>query len=157
MLEKLGNLGEFIAAIGVIVSLVYLAIQMRQATNVARVDAHQRINEQLFGALFDIAKDSELHSIYRRGIWLNEPLDESEQDRLGMFLYRAFGTYSTAFYAAQVDPELESLSQTGLDAFIRQPRVREWWDRHRTNFLVEFREFVDAKVKAIEESNNEVS
>ncbi|MFT4562912.1 MAG: hypothetical protein ACI9BW_002663 [Gammaproteobacteria bacterium] len=40
MLEALGNLRDFVVAIGVIISLVYLATQMRHATNLARVEAH---------------------------------------------------------------------------------------------------------------------
>ena len=32
-LEDLGNIGEFVAAIGVIISLIYLAVQIRQNTS----------------------------------------------------------------------------------------------------------------------------
>ena len=35
-LEDLGNLGEFFAALGVLVTLVYLAIQIRQNTHAMR-------------------------------------------------------------------------------------------------------------------------
>jgi hypothetical protein len=44
-LEDLGNIGEFVAAIGVIVSLVYLATQIRQNTKAVRSSASQAIAE----------------------------------------------------------------------------------------------------------------
>ena len=40
-LEDLGNLGEFVGAIGVVVSLVYLAYQIRQNTAAVRASTHQ--------------------------------------------------------------------------------------------------------------------
>ena len=42
-LEDLGNLGEFVAAIGVIASLVYLALQIRQNTASLRSSTHQQL------------------------------------------------------------------------------------------------------------------
>jgi hypothetical protein len=42
-LEDLGNIGELIAAIGVIVSLVYLAVQMRQNTAALQSGSRQQV------------------------------------------------------------------------------------------------------------------
>lgn len=157
MLETLANLGDFIAAIGVIISLVYLAKQMRHASDLARVEAHQKFNDSIFSVLEDVAKDPELHSIYRRGVWKNESLDENERDRLGMLLYRSFGSYSSAFYASQIDPDLKSLSQTGLNVLLGQPFVQEWWGRHRMNFLPDFRAAIDSKAKELESPSNKTN
>jgi hypothetical protein len=43
-LVDLGNLGEFVAAIGVIVSFIYLAFQIRQNTRSMRANAYQETN-----------------------------------------------------------------------------------------------------------------
>ena len=40
-LEQLGNLGEFVAAIAVVVSIFYLAVQMRQNTATVEAAAYQ--------------------------------------------------------------------------------------------------------------------
>ena len=44
-LEDLGNLGEFVGAIGVVVSLVYLALQIRQNTRheIGRASCRERV------------------------------------------------------------------------------------------------------------------
>ena len=42
-LEDLGNIGEFVAAIAVVVSLLYLAIQIRQNTKTVRTSTYQAI------------------------------------------------------------------------------------------------------------------
>jgi hypothetical protein len=38
-LEALGNLGDFLGGIGVVITLLYLAIQIRQNTRQMRMDA----------------------------------------------------------------------------------------------------------------------
>jgi hypothetical protein len=40
-LEDLGNIGEFVAAVGVIASLIYLAVQIRQNTDSLRAATFQ--------------------------------------------------------------------------------------------------------------------
>ena len=44
-LEDLGNLGEFLGAIGVIASLVYLAVQIRQNTRAVNSNTSQAITD----------------------------------------------------------------------------------------------------------------
>ena len=39
-LQDLGNIGEFIGAVGVVASLIYLALQIRQNTKAVRRTAH---------------------------------------------------------------------------------------------------------------------
>jgi len=40
-LEDLGNIGEFVAAVSVVVSLIYLAVQIRQNTRSVRASTYQ--------------------------------------------------------------------------------------------------------------------
>ena len=42
-LEDLGNLGEFVSAIAVVVSLLYVATQIRQNTSAVRSTSHQAV------------------------------------------------------------------------------------------------------------------
>ena len=59
-LEDLGNIGEFVSAVAVVVSLLYLAMQIRQNTKSVQTSAYQavldsahRVNEY-FADLFDV-------------------------------------------------------------------------------------------------------
>ena len=45
MIENLANWGEFIGAIAVVLSLVYIAVQPRSSVKLARVDSQTRITE----------------------------------------------------------------------------------------------------------------
>lgn len=48
-LQDLGNVGEFVASLGVIVSLIYLAVQMRGNTTALRAQTRSSITDQILG------------------------------------------------------------------------------------------------------------
>ena len=58
-LEDLGNLGEFLAAIGVIVSLIYLALQIRQNTKSVRASTSRETARDIAGLSEMVARDPE--------------------------------------------------------------------------------------------------
>ena len=80
-LEDLGNLGEFVGALGVVVSLVYLAIQIRQNTSAVRTSTfHEAIRDQSNG-IDQLNSDPELNRIWYDGLHHFEALPEDEQRR----------------------------------------------------------------------------
>jgi hypothetical protein len=85
LLEDLGNLGDFLGGIGVVVTLVYLAVQIRQNTEQLRSDADSRkvsSLDEMTRALglwqADIAANPELADIWKRGLAAESHLDETE-------------------------------------------------------------------------------
>ena len=68
MLEVLGNLGEFIGGVAVIVTIIYLAIQVRGNTSALRTRSRQDIVESFrtfYRPLFD---NPELSQVYLGGL-----------------------------------------------------------------------------------------
>ena len=62
-LEDLGNLGEFVGAIAVVISLVYLAVQIRQNTRALHGSSYAQSAEQLWLANLAIAQNRDLARI----------------------------------------------------------------------------------------------
>ena len=85
---ELGALGEFVGSIGVIVTLAYVAVQIRQNTQSVRVN-NQRIetDRNIAHTRFAIATPG-LMSIYRRGQKLTSRLTNT------LFLLRTFIQWS---------------------------------------------------------------
>jgi hypothetical protein len=59
-LQELGSLGEAVGGLAVIVSLVYLALQIRQNTVALRSASYHQAAEQTWSALLAAAQDAEL-------------------------------------------------------------------------------------------------
>ena len=62
-LNDLANLGQIIGAVAVVVSLIYVALQIRQNTNAVRSAAAQVVHERFASWYHLLAKDAELSQI----------------------------------------------------------------------------------------------
>jgi hypothetical protein len=67
-LQDLGNLGEFIGALGVVVSLIYVAVQIRHNTRAVRDSAEKEMARDASDFLSQITENAEVARIYRIGL-----------------------------------------------------------------------------------------
>ena len=63
-IAELGALGEFIASFGVLATLIYLAIQMRQNTQALRLNTAQVVTEELQQMFSLLALDEGLSKVF---------------------------------------------------------------------------------------------
>ena len=59
-LQSLGNLGEFISGLAVVISLVYVALQVRQNTQSLRTENYARALDRVASMQSRLAKDGDL-------------------------------------------------------------------------------------------------
>ncbi len=150
-LEDLGNIGDLVGGVGVILSLLYLAIQIRQSSRIARLNAHQTIGASMSGLLEKLGSDPELYRIWKTARDTTEELNEDERERLGVYLYQVFGGFSIADRYAELDPSFGSRYRGVLDRFLRVPAVQAWWSRQRQYHPDPFRAQVDARLRELTE------
>ena len=155
--EAIGAVGEVGGAVAVVVTLVYLAVQVRHASAVAKANAYRNIHQdigQLFG---DVMSDPELYRIWRSGLVKGEPLTDEDQEKLGMILIRMFGSFDSGLHSGWLDPRLDAFVKKTLNAFLELPAVQRWWSRQGHLQPEPFRSIVDATLREIgDRSENEV-
>lgn len=76
-LSDLGNLGGFISGIAVACSLIYLAIQIRQGSKIARASLRQSLAENQFAQLTLRATDPVIRTAFRKAS-VSEELTQDE-------------------------------------------------------------------------------
>ena len=111
-------------------SLLYLAVQVRQNTKTARASNYESVLNGLreFHAL--IAQNGELADIYIRGIADLASLDMQERVRFNMLLFNAFTNYGVALHLREqdmIEDRLIGFFEEGYLAMLRQPGALEWW------------------------------
>jgi hypothetical protein len=140
--DAVGAVAESLAAIGVIASLIYVALQVRQnstlinqsilATRSAMVHAISESYARFYELL---AQDSELTEIYKRAI-RGEELTENEVSRFESllsiyitWLEDADHQYMSDLYFEQdeTDPVRDMIDDFG--PLLSCPTGREWWSR----------------------------
>jgi hypothetical protein len=140
--DTVGAVSELVGAIAVVISLLYLARQIRNSAQIERLNARYAVSQSLFSAFSRIDEDPELHRVWvaaGRG----EELDEEDRERLGRFLYKYFAQLQLAYGYSEIDPEIRARYKPNLVRFLKAAVVRSWWSRQREFFHESFRSEVD--------------
>jgi hypothetical protein len=91
-LNDLANIGQVIGAIAVVVSLIYVALQIRQNTNAVRAATAQSLHEHFASWYHLIASDASLAELATNGLRDYTTLSDTEKARF-VSLFMAFLAY----------------------------------------------------------------
>jgi hypothetical protein len=104
-LEQLGNLGELIGSLGVIVSLIYLGRQIQQQNVITRAQFGHSLTQRLYERYFQTSKD-EAYAEFMALDWASDSLTPVESWRIQMailtYLVDLFDVYDKV-HAGLVD------------------------------------------------------
>ena len=151
-LEALGNLGDFVGGIAVIVTLIYLALQVRQnnrqlhensaATRAATV---QSANDALIQLNITIAQSPELasyHIISAEEFENLSPVDQRRCTALHISALRVFQHLFRQYEVGLISAEEWEETRAGLVGVLRASGAKLIWDAFRDRGFFS-KEFVD--------------
>ena len=146
--QILGNLGEFFGSIAVVVTLIYLVVQVRQSARLIEHQGHLGASEQLTQFLALAAGSSELSDVFVRGCRSPSELSEAEHFQFDMAV--ALHLSAVEFQVrVSADPARDPDAPTWqaiVQFFLAHPGGRAFWGTHRNKFYPEFSGWVDAEV-----------
>jgi hypothetical protein len=141
--------GEFVGGIAVVVSLVYLASQIRQNSKLleAAADDARIQGSNTAGAL--LVGDPEVTRIYWDGSEDREALSESDRRRFDAFMSMQYQSF-----VQQWEHHRRGQSTvTGWDQMLLgmrwqcgRPGIIQWWREYRGLYSPEFRDFLDGLI-----------
>ena len=155
-LEDLGNLGEFVGAIAVVITLVYLSIQIRHNTRMMRHQIlrsrHDALN-QTYREVYSVPGLSDLLTRSREDA--DAPENDSERAKLVFRLVAHLNTVQDLYYQRKLGLLDESLTRIvdTIPQVVLYAFARRWWvEEGRTwaPFSEEFARHVDAVLKEYE-------
>lgn len=147
-LDDLGNLGEFIGAIGVVISFVFLAVQIRRNTQAIRDTAEKDMAQHTAEFLSPIVENAEVARIFRVGLREWDKLDDNDRMRFSMHLFGMFFYFQHLYSRhrqGQLDPEYWHGQKEVILWYIRQPGVQSWWPKAKSRLNRTFVEFLEAE------------
>ena len=148
--EALGSIGEIVGAAGVIVSLLYLAGQVRHNSKQMRHAAAQAVLDKLNGLIGQLAFTAGAGDVWTRGLSGLEALQGDEEVvRFSSMLLQAFWAYEEVFHYRQagvVEDWAWIHAKAPIDHFMRTPGFQQWWQLRADWFGEEFRAFVDERM-----------
>jgi hypothetical protein len=145
-LNDLANLGQIIGAVAVVVSLIYVALQIRQNTNAVRSAAAQVVNEHFASWYHLLAADAELSQVVVNGLRDYTSLSETEKARF-VATFMAYLSYSHNAFLKWREGALSPALWEGWELLLMNlfaaPGGRAFWKERAYLFGEEFRRHVE--------------
>ena len=143
--EALGAIAEFVGAVGVIASLVYLGVQIRGQNRESRLAAMHEINVSYREAIARFM-DGDLARLFVKTNDDAESLSDAESLRLTIGLITMFRVWEEAHYlwtAGRLDARIWNSITSQYSTFLSTPAFQRVWALRREHFDSDFQNLVD--------------
>jgi hypothetical protein len=138
--QDLGSLGELIAAVATVATLIYLALQIRQNTLALSHAANRAVLEDANTWRGNLIQNPEVAELYRKGLLDPDALDPIEKLRFRMLLDALFSTW---LYVFQTGHHAGESSERYIRRTLAQPGGTQYWAKHKSGLDALFVEYVD--------------
>jgi hypothetical protein len=148
--QSLANLGEIIGGIAVVVSLIYLSVQIRQNTKSQQTENYARSLDRLSAQQAQFARDGEIAMMFSTGVRDTSLLTPKERVQFTWILYEIFDSFEFMFHAAQsndMPAEVWAKWSSTIAYWLMQPGVLAWWHARPTPYTKSFSDYVDVLIK----------
>jgi hypothetical protein len=132
-LEKWAQTAEIVAAVAVVVSIVYLGREVESNTSAVQGTAMQAIASTDAQILMSVASDAELSEIVRVGYQTPGQLSEAELFRFSMFMRQFWLSFQNIYQQSELELIEQSVWEsyrTVICGMWARPGSRETWSTH---------------------------
>jgi len=146
-IQDLGSLGELIAAIATVATLVYLAAQVRQNTRALRSSTFQGISEQMANNVEPIVVHPEVAALLLKGTAGLDGLTPEGRLRFQSILVMSFRRMEAVYVQAQlgsIDSDLTLGFERSMLSLLYSVGGAEWWSTAKVTFTSSFSAHVDS-------------
>lgn len=135
---------EVLGVIGVIATLIFVALEIRQNTSAVRSATVQAISEQSFDVNMRLAEEPDLLALMRKAD-NQEPLTDSERDRLFTLWNAILRLNQNRFqqFRLGVLDDATIFEVGGRNSSYQGASFAEYWEATKQNHSVEFQRFVE--------------
>jgi hypothetical protein len=156
--DAIGAISELVGAVAVLVTLVYLAVQVRDNTKTVKSENVHRVTDSFNAINMLVASDQDLADLWFKGVSDFEALTPTEQARFGFVQLAAFRIYDSLYYQVARSTGDEQLWLAELDTIrwiFAYPGMRAWWRQQKFGFSAQFKEYIDGIVSELSGDDGE--
>jgi hypothetical protein len=149
VLSEMGTLAEILASAATLVTLIYLALQIRTANKAMRSQSKEAMGSAQQPVWLAILENEKLSELYASGLAAADQLRGLEQMRFDILLSQLLNGFERLHYNAEhglaESSHLEEMHIT-MRRFLDTPGGRAWWQEFNMEYPATFREYVNRKV-----------
>jgi len=147
-IEDLGNLGDLIAAIATVATLIYLAQQIRKNSKSVEGASAQALLEL---ETTTYALKAQYANVYRRGCANILDLNDDERVVFEQVVSSEMSLFSSAYIQVQnglMDDDA-AFDRDWIRFYLKQPGFQEMWSEIKTAYPKDFRQHLDDVEKTV--------
>ena len=145
--DAVGAIGELIGAVAVVISVLYLAWQVRSQVQEEKVTAIHEVSEGFREGIAATFMDRQLAELFVKAKDDAQSLGEVDRLQFVAFIQRNYRVWEDAFYQRQ-EGRLDEAHWRSMErqyaSLLSWPGVQWVWSIRREFYTTEFREYVDA-------------
>ena len=144
--EAVGAIAEFLGAVAVVVSLVYLASQVRSGTRALRTTMREAAFRSLQEWNYVVLGQPDLSWIYQRGLTDPSVLDEEQSARFVNLMYSWFKVFENIYLHSRegsVAPAVWEHNKNIFAVLVGQPGAQQYLRHRRGIFDPDFLRMLD--------------
>jgi hypothetical protein len=135
--ESIGAIAEVIGVVAILVSIVYLATQIRQSNEIARAEAEREVLQSWMHGLEGFVDSHQTTEFFLKGLADFDALTSIEKTRLSYRLVELNMVYISALENEKkglIAPHLVEAFGNAFFSYVNSPGGRQWWALHREFF-----------------------
>ena len=145
-LSELADIAEIAGAFVVVISLLYVGIQVNDSASATRSAAANDANVAMQSWYQQIGSDQQTSENYYRGLMSEKPLSNEEEFQFLMMMHGSFLAYQNLFLLAEegtIDPEHRDSISLAISAARQVPGMHRYWRQRRGYLHPGFVEWVE--------------
>ena len=145
-LADLAHLAEIVGAFAVVVSLVYVGIQVNDGVGASRSASVNDANVALQSWYLEVGSNEQTSDLFYRGLLSNEALPNEEEFQFLMIFHAVFLAFQNSYWLAEegtLDPELLEALTAAILGVKDTPGMQRYWRQRRSYLNASFGLYVD--------------
>jgi hypothetical protein len=140
-----------VSGIAVVLSLVYVAFQVRQNTRALRTETYARALDRVAAIQARLSGDPQLARVFQRGSLDPAVLTTDERIQFSWAFYEMFGAFEFMFHQSEtgaLPAEVWPRWSGTMSWWLSLPGVAAWWRARPAPFSASFTAFVEERLRA---------
>lgn len=149
--EAISAMGQIVGAVGVIVSVIYLAQQVRSNARQTRLASMRTMSDAFNQWLRSLAEYPHVGELYYKGMRDFASIEGADLPRFSGMMDHLFRIWEDMFYLkleGHLDPRVWRGFEAPMRDIIAYPGAQAWWRSRSHWFSREFAEFIDELARA---------
>jgi len=145
-LVEYASIAEIIGAFAVVISLIYVGVQVNDSTSAVRAASANDVNVALQSWYLQIGSDQQTSELFYEALMSEEALSNKEEFQFLMMLHGAFLAFQNSYLLAEegtIDSELREAITAAIGGIKQLPGMRRYWRQRKSYLHSGFADYVD--------------